>query len=156
MSVMQLDEVARQRQAESGAATPRAASLLGLVELVEDALQLVGGDADALVCDVDAHSVGVGHRHVDGHRPAARRELDGVRQQIEEDLLQAPFVEPYARHGGERLSWTSSYLGQAFSLPSKHFWGGLTVFIRRSTGGMDSAPASIRLEQNHSQISAVR
>src|SRR5437763_5819544 len=47
--MMQLDEVARQRQAEAGAAAPRPASLLGLVELVEDALQLVGRDADAFV-----------------------------------------------------------------------------------------------------------
>src|SRR5262249_61386802 len=45
--VMQLDEIARQRQPQPGAAFARAASLLGLVELVEDALQRVGGDAAA-------------------------------------------------------------------------------------------------------------
>src|SRR5689334_12151714 len=44
--VVQLDEVARQRQPEARAAFAGAAPLLGLVELVEDALQLVGGDAD--------------------------------------------------------------------------------------------------------------
>src|SRR2546421_3455100 len=51
--VVQLDEVARQREAQAGAATARAASLLGLVELVEDALQLLGRDADAPVGHVD-------------------------------------------------------------------------------------------------------
>ncbi len=58
-----------------------AAAFLGLVELVEDPLQLVGRDADALIGDVDAHGVDAERRAVRGNdvhvdrrpgRPAAR------------------------------------------------------------------------------------
>ena len=57
LAVVQLDEVARQREPEAGPARARPAAVFGLVELVEDPLQLVGGDADSLVGDVDAHRV---------------------------------------------------------------------------------------------------
>ena len=43
--VMQFDEVAREREAQPGPALARATAVFGLVELVEDPLQLVGRDA---------------------------------------------------------------------------------------------------------------
>ena len=101
---MQLDEIARERQAQSRSASPRPPPFLGLVELVEDPLQLVGRDADPLVGDVDAHAVDA--RAATSRRgsdvtaivtgPPSRRELHRVREQVEEDLLQPPFVEPHA------------------------------------------------------------
>src|SRR6185436_8784113 len=48
-AVVQLDEVAREGKTEARAASARAPSLLGLIELVEDPLHLLGGDADALI-----------------------------------------------------------------------------------------------------------
>src|SRR5688572_30671087 len=56
-AVVQLHEVPREREPEAGAASWRALSFLGLIELLEDPLQLVGRDADALVDDVDAYGV---------------------------------------------------------------------------------------------------
>ena len=54
---MKLDEIAGERKAESCAAASRPPALLGLVELVEDPLQLVRSDADPFVGDVDPHRV---------------------------------------------------------------------------------------------------
>src|ERR1041385_2742982 len=97
--VVELDEVARQREAQAGAAATRAPAEFRLIELVEDALEVVGRDADALVADIDAHRVDADRRgrarHVAGvqrHRAAVRRELHRVREQVEEDLLEPSFV----------------------------------------------------------------
>ena len=62
--------------------------------------------ADAAIRNVDAHAVHRERRrrtrqrlHRDRHRPAIRRELYGVRQQVEQNLLQPPFVQTHHRNG---------------------------------------------------------
>ena len=87
---MQLDEPLREREAEAGALALLDARL-GLLELLEDPLVILGGDARAGVGDRDPHlAVECAARHVDG--PARRRELHGVREQVEDHLSDPALV----------------------------------------------------------------
>src|SRR5262245_2147649 len=89
-STMQLDELPRQCQPQA-----RALDLLrrhpDLLELFEDGFLILGGYADSGVAD--RHFDGA----IDGHGPnldpaTLRRELDRIRQKIEEDLADLPLV----------------------------------------------------------------
>jgi len=89
---MQLYELPRQRQAKPGAL-----HLLGrrshLPELLEDRLLVLRRDADAGVADRDLD--GPVHGPAPDVDPAAiRGELDGVRQQVQEHLLDLPLIAP--------------------------------------------------------------
>ena len=96
VAAVQLHESARQRQAEAGALL--SSGRVGrLGELLEDAVLV--GEGDARPC--------VGHRHEadpgggegarEGHAPAGRRELHGVRQQVEHDLHDLSLVGHHHR-----------------------------------------------------------
>ncbi|MND85011.1 hypothetical protein D3C80_769180 [compost metagenome] len=98
LPTQQVRQVAGNGQAQAGAAITAVAGAIHLVEGAEDRLLLVGGDADAgiahgkddagarLVTDVQADLAALG-------------ELDGVGQQVLEDLLQALAVgEQSGRH----------------------------------------------------------
>ena len=117
--MVQLDEVARKREAEARAASASPPSVLGLIELMENPLQLVRGNADALIGDGDAHRVdrdqGVALRHEaagDGDDAAMRRELHRVREQIEQDLFEPSFIQ---RHLGDVQSVRSRRAGSSMS-----------------------------------------
>ena len=59
-----------------------------LHERLEDGLQLVGRDPDPRVAHAHEHRVRAVASHSTSIRPAGRRELHRVRQQVEQDLLQ--------------------------------------------------------------------
>ena len=98
-AAVQLDQLLHQRQADAGALVGAAARALDAVEALEDVRQLLGGNAGA----------GVAHRQLDAHCPvlphgdgdlALERELERVREQVEDDLL--PHVAVDVDRLGER------------------------------------------------------
>ena len=99
---MQFHEGLRDREAQ-----PRAA--LGLGELVLDLLKgpaqlldVARGDADAGIADRDGHH-GALDACRDGDLAALRRELDGIREQVDEHLLEGAPVGPQ-REGGRHVA----------------------------------------------------
>ncbi len=86
------DQAGGDGQAEAGA-DARGACGAHLGEGLEDLWQLGGGDADAGVADVEAEDCVVGRpfdgAHVEGHGAARGCELDGVAEEVDEDLEQA-------------------------------------------------------------------
>src|SRR6185369_11544588 len=91
VAAVQLDEVAHDREAEPETAEAARRRAVVLPESLEDEGQEPRVDAASRVAD--------GDRDVGNHAPelaanasAGRRELHGVRQEVPEDLLQAPRV----------------------------------------------------------------
>src|SRR5262249_37131497 len=82
-----------EREAEPGALMPLRGTAVELVEFDKQLAEIVGGDADAGVLDVDAEHLRSLGPDLDAHPAAVRRELDGVPQEAVENLLQAPRVE---------------------------------------------------------------
>src|SRR5215831_10379336 len=78
-----------------GQPQPRALHLLRcrphLAELLEHLLLILGGDADSRVADRDLHE-SILWRCADVDPPTLRRELDRVRQQVQHDLANLPFI----------------------------------------------------------------
>ena len=66
-----------------------------LLEAVEDAVQSLGRDADAVVADLDGHVVAVVPR-ADRDGATFGRELDGVLEEIGEDLPQPRGIAVHA------------------------------------------------------------
>ncbi|KFB67338.1 MAG: hypothetical protein CAPSK01_003256 [Candidatus Accumulibacter vicinus] len=89
-AAQQFDELAADRQAQAGAAVLACAAAIDLLEGVEDGSDLVGRDADAAVDDVETQPPVLGAQH-EPHRPLIG-ELDGVRQQVGQDLGQQATV----------------------------------------------------------------
>ncbi len=88
---MQLDEPARQREAEAGPFVLLRVIAADLAELLEYGRLVRRGDADAGVANGNHRlSIVEPRRYVDA--AAVRRELDGVRQEIEQDLLELALV----------------------------------------------------------------
>ena len=81
-----LDQALHDEQAQADAAVLRADRRVRLAERLEDRLLCVGGDTDAGVADDDLDRV-VSLGDVQRHR-AARRELEGVADQVGEDDAQ--------------------------------------------------------------------
>src|SRR5579864_7108309 len=77
-AAVQLDEPARERQPETAALLPAAMTRVQLLEGVEDALPVAGGDADA----------GVGHRDPHGRAPVPGRAMPGRGAQRDVAALQ--------------------------------------------------------------------
>jgi len=90
---MGLDDSLRDREPEAGARRRR---LVRAPEAVEHAREVLRGDADARVGDREAHRVAV-PRRADRDAPARRREADGVRPEVREDLRQARAVRQDGR-----------------------------------------------------------
>ncbi len=83
-----LDDAAADGEAETGAALLAGVGGLDLLEAVEDAVELVGGDAAAFVDDLEEDGVG-GGLGVDADGGGDGGELDGVGEKIGEDLEDA-------------------------------------------------------------------
>ena len=108
------DELAADRQAQAGAAVLAAGAAVGLLERLEDDLLLVGRDADAGVASPRTRARRGARLSVVVVRAPARRapaaiverhlalvrELERVRQQVLEDLLQALGVGGHRRAAG--------------------------------------------------------
>ena len=85
---MLLDDAAADGEAEAGAALLAGVGGFDLLEAVEDAVELVGGDAAAFVDDLEEDGVGGGFG-VDADGGGDGRELDGVGEEVGEDLEDA-------------------------------------------------------------------
>ena len=90
-----LGEAAHDRQAEPGAAEAARGRAVGLHERLEQPVALLVGEADAGVGDLDAQHAVAGILERQPHR-ARLGELDGVAQQVEQDLLQAQRIADHA------------------------------------------------------------
>src|SRR5215831_9370459 len=86
LAAVGLDDMLDDGEAQARAAGLARAGLVHAVETFEDARQVLGHDADAGVGRVDGYAVLPALRR-DVDAPAARRVLDGVVYQVDEDLL---------------------------------------------------------------------
>src|SRR5438552_13827245 len=87
-AAVQLCHGLAQRQAEAGALIFTREAAVDLAEGAQRGLEILGRDADAGIADRDpkAPPVDCG---LDGDASTRLRELDGVREQVDQDLLQA-------------------------------------------------------------------
>src|SRR6516225_4506884 len=92
LAAVELDEAAGERQPEARPLGAGAAGLGELLELPEQPRQILARDADAGVGDADDDVAGGGAGdEADDASPGG--ELDGVRDQVVEDLLDAPGID---------------------------------------------------------------
>ena len=87
-AVVQVDDVARDREPEAGARHAAAALELDAVEALEHAVELVLGNADARVLDLEPPLGALAARAQITTVPALRRELERVADQVEHQLLE--------------------------------------------------------------------
>ena len=87
-----LDQVLDDREAQAGPAELAAPRLVDAVEPLEDAGQVVAGDADPGVGDLDARSRRSMTRATDADRAVLGRVLDGVVDQVVDDLADGLLV----------------------------------------------------------------
>src|SRR5438876_10168950 len=87
-AAVQLDQVVDDREPETQAAMPSHAPAVGLLERLEDVRQELGLDPLALVADGD-DGLAVDAREPQEDAAAPGGELDGVREEVPHDLLEA-------------------------------------------------------------------
>ncbi len=83
---VQLHEPTHDRQPETGATMTAMHRRFHLVERIPDTRQLVTLDPHARVLDRDPH-LRLVHAAIDAHGPPGRRELHGVADEVDEDLM---------------------------------------------------------------------
>src|SRR5262245_29437259 len=88
LTAMRLDQVAADVQAEADG-LDRATAGLDAIETLEQALEVLGRDADALIADAYAQQALFVGADAGAHVATARRVFDGVVDQIGEHLLDA-------------------------------------------------------------------
>lgn len=112
-AAVQFDQVVHDREAQTQTAVDAGERRVALAEAIEDMGQELRADALAGVAHRD---VGAGLVVTDAHfdTAAARRELDGVGEQVQHDLLEAAGVARYRAEGGIRFGadLNVSFLGQ--------------------------------------------
>jgi hypothetical protein len=86
--------VLHDRQAQAGAAPDGTRSrCIHLVEALEDALQVLWRDADAVVLDAQHHRGAILFgAEADRHPSAGRGKLDGVLDEVSQDQVEQPAV----------------------------------------------------------------
>jgi hypothetical protein len=82
-----LDELARDREADAETACPASRAAVGLAEALEDVRQKTGDDPASRVGDAQ-YDLGIRSRQGDLDASVGGRELDRVREQVGDDLLQ--------------------------------------------------------------------
>src|ERR1700691_5480092 len=90
-TLMHLDQLLGQRQAQAAAAALAVERVAHLAERLEHDLQILLGDGGGGVLDLDHQPVAL-KPCLDRNRASGRREADAVAEQIEHDLTQAPLV----------------------------------------------------------------
>src|SRR5438309_6427682 len=90
-SVVELDKTLRQREAETRAGCGESA-LVETLERSKDTVLLIQRDSDTGVGDYEVHGATAKGRE-EGDAAAGRRELDGIRQEVEEHLPDAARVD---------------------------------------------------------------
>src|SRR5262249_47069004 len=93
-SAMQLDETLGQGQAEAGALEFPGERRIDLAERAEDLVEILASNTDPGVLDGEAEPPRLMGARLQQDRAAFRGEFEGVRQQVEHDLLQHPFIGP--------------------------------------------------------------
>ena len=113
---MQLDQIRDQREPDARALIGAAPDALDAMKAFEDALQLVLGNAHARVAhrQLDAS---VSERAQADPNAALERELEGVRQQIEQDAL--PHLRIDEGAFGDRLAFDREHQPGAFDRGAK-------------------------------------
>src|SRR5262249_38270492 len=81
-----LDEAAADREADSGSAGATGHRAVDAIEAIEDALGVLGRDADAVIADAEGDRAAVGGG-VEDDPAGVRRVLDGVLDQVAQHLL---------------------------------------------------------------------
>ena len=107
-AAMQLRQALHQRQAKPRSAGLAVEAVVDLAEGLEDAGQLFGGNAGAVVIDAEFHAAGAADAAGDGDMAAGRGELGGIGNQVQQHLLERALVghqqRQFRRHGdGEFL-----------------------------------------------------
>ena len=97
LAAVQLDQVLDDGESEPEAAVAAGDGAIGLVETIEDVREHVGPDAAAGVGHHDGRRAPSSTRSVTRIAPLARRELDRVREQVPDHLLQPRRI---TGHGG--------------------------------------------------------
>src|SRR5919109_5539282 len=100
-AAVELDETLGKGEAETGALALLHADI-GLVKLLEDPLSFLGDDARTRVGHRHPHFA-VDTRRGDDDAASLRRELDRVREQVEDDLADAALVAVDQIHVGCEL-----------------------------------------------------
>src|SRR5690349_16099309 len=90
-SAVELGKRLCQREPEAGAVVASAETAVDLAEGRHGARDVLGGDADAAVAHLDGNAALVA-LEAQRNLAARRRELDRVRQQVHEDLLELPLI----------------------------------------------------------------
>src|SRR5580658_7554950 len=91
LSAMQFDQAFRDGQSQARAFSHALGGGAGLVEAFENGLLLFSGDSDSRIAHHDAHR-SLHHRRFDPDASARWRELDGIAEQVVEDLLEAQAI----------------------------------------------------------------
>src|SRR5581483_1440034 len=99
-AAMQLDETLAERQAEPGALIAAAELARNLGERHQRLPQLILGDTDAGIRDGNVEPAIGTDEGAQGDRPVARRELDGIGEQVDQDLLEILPVAVEQRQSG--------------------------------------------------------
>src|SRR6476660_10524936 len=97
-AVMQLGQALGDGEAEARAAFGRLVGERALTEVPEHARNLVLGDAWARILHAQRLAAGAGARDFERDGAAGRRELDGVRQEVEANLPYGALIGPELRH----------------------------------------------------------
>jgi hypothetical protein len=147
---VRLDEVLDNRQTEPQSAVDAGGRSIGLPERFEDVWQEVGRHPLSGVADLDLDAV-LDTFQLDMDGAAVGRELDGVRQQVGHDLLEARAVsldesEPRIGLGGDAHVLASPAGCTARTASST------TVFKSTGVHSMRSVPAMIRETSSRSSI----
>src|SRR5919107_2768862 len=96
LAAVEFDELARDVEAEARALLAACGARARLRVLVEDVVEVFARDADARVGDRDAHEPALARR-AEADAPALRRELQGVRDEVDEDAAELRAVGPERR-----------------------------------------------------------
>ena len=110
-AAVQLDEVPHDREPEAEPAVHARGRAVGLPEALEDVRQELGRDALAGVARPTISTCEFTRRERDLHAAALRRELDRVRQQVPDDLLQPVGVAGDERRRAGRARLEADALG---------------------------------------------
>src|SRR5690242_2349232 len=91
-ATMGFDETLDDGKSKSGALVGRDDVVSSLTEVLEHALQIFRRDSDAGIGDTEGDAAIIGTTGEEGHAAIARRELDRIGKQVQQDLLERTFV----------------------------------------------------------------
>src|SRR5438045_9771561 len=100
---MQLAQCPRDREPETGALVLPCQMAFDLLEWLEHPVKVLRGDADARVDDGDNELTAIANVGGDGDAAAGLGELDRIRQQGQQDLLEPALVDQDRAVGRTRL-----------------------------------------------------